>query len=124
MGPESYQASLQGQSEQGSICGLKRANPGSAGLDLHASSYIVLIHKMGPQTLSIGVFCLLKEGIFGLILHRSRSTMKGLQVFPGVIDQGYKGEIKIMSTATKGIITINAGQRVAVIPVVFTTLRT
>ena len=39
--------------------------------------------------------------------------MKEFQVFPGVIDQDYKGEIKIMATATKDIITINAGQEVA-----------
>ena len=39
--------------------------------------------------------------------------MKGLHVFPEVIDQDYKGETKIMATATKEIITINAGQRVA-----------
>ena len=39
--------------------------------------------------------------------------MKEFQVFPGVIDQDYKGEIKIMATATKDIITINAGQQVA-----------
>ena len=40
--------------------------------------------------------------------------MKELQVFPGVIDQDYKGEIKIMATVTKDIIAIN----------VFITLRT
>ena len=56
------------------------------------------------------VFVPFKEGVFGLILGRSSSTMKGLQVFLGVIDQDYKGEIKIMATATKDIITINAGQ--------------
>ena len=51
--------------------------------------------------------------------------MEGLQVFPGVIDQDYKGKIKIMATATKDIITINAGQQVAQLLLLpFTTLRT
>ena len=53
------------------------------------------------------------KGVLGFIIGRNSFTMKGLQVFLGVIDQEHKGEIKIMATATKDIITINAGQRVA-----------
>lgn len=67
---------------------------------------------MGPQAFSTGIFGPLK-GVFGLILGRSNSTMKGFQVFPRVIDQDYKGEIKNMATATKDLITINVGQWVA-----------
>lgn len=94
-GPKSYQATLRGQSEQEFICDLKRATPGSAGLDLYASSYIVLTPEMGPQALSTGIFGPLKEGVLGLILGRSSSAMKGLQVFPRVIDQDYKGKLKL-----------------------------
>ena len=39
--------------------------------------------------------------------------MKEFQVIAGVIDQEYKGEIKIMDTATKDRITIDAYQQVA-----------
>ena len=100
-----------GHSKQESIHGLKRAIPGSTRLDLCASSYTILTPEMGPQVLFPGVFGLLKEGGLGLILGISSSTMQGQQVFPGVIDHDYKGEMKIMATAHEDIVTIISGQQ-------------
>ena len=68
---------------------------------------------MGVQALPTGIFGPLPKDTFGLIVGRSLSTLKGLQVFPGVIDNDYTGEIKVMASSPKVINTINAGQRFA-----------
>lgn len=39
--------------------------------------------------------------------------MKGLQVFPGIIDSDYEGEIKVMAAAPRTIVTIKSGDKVA-----------
>ncbi|MCC0686456.1 hypothetical protein KGF39_19450, partial [Clostridioides sp. ZZV14-6345] len=38
----------------------------------------------------------LQSGYFGLLMGRSSSALKGLNIIPGVIDADYPGEIKIM----------------------------
>ena len=98
---------------QQSVHSLYRATPGSTGLDLSSTTYTVLTPDMGPQSLSTGVYGPLPEGTLGLILGRSSSTMEGLQVFPGVIDNDYTGEIKIMAKALHNIVTIPAEKRIA-----------
>lgn len=40
-------------------------------------------------------------------------TMQGLVVSPGVIDQDYTGEIKVMAHAPNNVVTIDKGQRFA-----------
>lgn len=66
---------------------------------------------MGPQGLPTGIFGPLPTGIFGLLLGRSSITMKGLQVFPGVINTDFTGEIKIMTQANN--VTLPPGQCIA-----------
>lgn len=66
-----------GQGKQ-SVLDLARATPGSAGLDLCATSYTVLTPEMGPQALPAGVFGPLPIETVGLLLGRSSWTMKGL----------------------------------------------
>ena len=68
---------------------------------------------MGPQALGTGVYGPLPSNMFGLILGRSSVTMKGLQVFPGIVDSDYIGEIKIMAKAIDNIIIIPQGDRIA-----------
>lgn len=68
---------------------------------------------MGPQALSTGIYGPLPPNTFGLILGRSSITMKGLQVYPGVIDNDYTGEIKIMAKAVNNIVTVSQGNRIA-----------
>lgn len=68
---------------------------------------------MGPQTLSTGIYGPLPPNTFGLILGRSSTTIRGLQVFPGVIDNDYEGEIKIMAKAIDNIVTVPQGNRIA-----------
>ena len=68
---------------------------------------------MGVQTLPTGVFEHLPIEIWGLLLGRSSTIVKGLQIYPGVIDNDYEGEIKIMAASPHGVITIPANQRIA-----------
>lgn len=69
--------------------------------------------EMGRQLLPTGVKGPLPSGTWGLLLGRSSSTLKGLTVFPGVIDQDYTGEIKIMAATMEKIIDLPKGTRVA-----------
>ena len=47
----------------------------------------------------------------GLLLGRSSSALKGLMIHPGVIDSDYEGQVKIMCSATRGIVAISPGDR-------------
>nr|XP_015107999.1 endogenous retrovirus group K member 7 Pro protein-like [Vicugna pacos] len=103
----------QSVSSRPSISDLYRATPGSAGLDLCATTYTVLTPEMGMQALPTGIFGPLPPGSVGLLLGRSSTTMKGLLVAPGVIDSDFEGEIKVMAHSPRMITAIPAGQRIA-----------
>jgi dUTPase len=49
----------------------------------------------------------------GLILERSSMTLQGLQIHPGVIDQDYTGEIKILTQAPQTFVAIAPTNRIA-----------
>ena len=68
---------------------------------------------MGVQTLPTGVFGPLPAGTWGLLLGRSSTIVKGLQIYPCVIDNDYEGEIKIVAASPHGVITVPANQRIA-----------
>lgn len=68
---------------------------------------------MGMQALPTGVFGPLPPKTVGLLLGRSGTTMKGIQVSPGVIDEDFTGEIKIMVHSPLTISNIPAGMRIA-----------
>lgn len=108
-----YWGTANSKQSRKSIQDLFRATPGSAGLDLSSSAYTVLTPEMGMQALPTGVHGPLPKGTMGLLLGRSSTTMKGLLVSPGVIDNDYEGEIKIMAHSQKGITVIEKGQRIA-----------
>lgn len=79
---------------------------------------------MGVQALLTGVFGPLPKETFGLIVGRSSNTMDGLLVYPGVIDNDYTGEIKVMVSSPKNINTVPSGQRFAqllLLPLISTT---
>ena len=65
---------------------------------------------MGVQTLPTGVFGPLPAETCGFLLGRSSSIVKGLQIYPGVIDNNYEEEIKIMAASPHGVITLPANQ--------------
>ncbi|KAK1342229.1 hypothetical protein QTO34_016988 [Cnephaeus nilssonii] len=95
------------------ISSLCRATPGSAGLDLCSASDTILIPDQGIQLISTEAFRPLPPETFGLILGRGSSSLAGLQVTPGVIDNDYTGQITILASAPSGPISISKGQRIA-----------
>lgn len=68
---------------------------------------------MGVQTLPTGVFGPLPVETCGFLLGRSSSIIKGLQIYPDVINNDYEGEIKIIAASPHGVITVPANQRIA-----------
>lgn len=73
---------------------------------------VELTPEMGVVKLPTGVFGPLPPHTVGLLIGRSSSILKGLQVHLGVIDSDYKGEIQIMAQAHKPI-SLKEGQRIA-----------
>jgi hypothetical protein len=68
---------------------------------------------MGVQTLSTEVFGPLPAETCGFFLGQSGSIVKGLQIYPGAIDNDYEGEIKITAASPHGVITVPTYQRIA-----------
>jgi dUTPase len=75
------------------------ATPGSTGLDLSPTSQYVLMPNSGVQVIPTGVYGPWPQSTEGLILQRSSVTIRGLQVYLGVIDEDYAGEIMKMAWA-------------------------
>jgi len=74
----------------------KYANEHDAGMDLYASESLIL--QPGKRKLvSTGIAMAIPQGYVGLMWDKSGIAMKyGLKTMAGVIDAGYRGEIKIL----------------------------
>lgn len=94
-----------------------RAHDDDAGLDLCALDGFTL--KPGERALiSTGLAIALPAGTVGLVVPRSGLAAKhGLTVVnaPGIIDAGYRGEIRVILLNTDGndAIEVAAGERIA-----------
>lgn len=93
------------------------ANPGDAGLDLY-SAVDVIIDPMRRVMIPTGVAIALPEGYAGFVQPRSGlAAKKGLSIVntPGLVDSGYRGELKVIAINTDADepITIARGERVA-----------
>ena len=94
-----------------------RAYPGDAGLDLYALEGAVL----GPgerAQIRTGVAVEISEGEAGLVLPRSGLAARhgiALVNAPGLIDSGYRGEIRVLllNTDRSASFELAAGDRVA-----------
>jgi dUTP pyrophosphatase len=94
-----------------------RAYPGDAGLDLHAVDGAVLAPG---ERMSVGTGLALEipEGQAGLVLPRSGLAARhGITLVntPGLIDAGYRGEIRILllNTDPRETFEVSAGDRIA-----------
>ncbi|MEJ1281163.1 hypothetical protein NN561_012112 [Cricetulus griseus] len=92
---------------------LYRATPGSAGLDLCATTDSILNPEDGVQILSTGISGPPHPDTCFLILGRASPTLQGLTIYPSIIDNDYSGEIKILASSRSGPISITSGQRIA-----------
>lgn len=94
-----------------------RAHPGDAGLDLHS----VESARIGPgQRVSIGtgIAVAIPEGLAGLVLPRSGNALNhgiALVNSPGLIDSGYRGEVRVLllNTDRETEFRVEPGDRVA-----------
>ncbi len=71
-----------------------RAHPGDAGMDLYCLEDGVLEPGQG-KLLKTGISMAIQEGYVGLICDRSSMGKKGIKVFGGVVDAGYRGEVMV-----------------------------
>ena len=87
-----------------------KANESDAGFDLYASHGAIL-EKHTHKLIKTGIAMQIPKGYVGLIWPRSGMAYKyGIDVFAGVIDSGYRGEI--MMKFTRGINHYCVGDRI------------
>ena len=94
-----------------------RAYPGDAGLDLYAFEEAVL--APGERaSIGTGIAVEIPDGQAGLVLPRSGLAAKhgiALVNAPGLIDAGYRGEIRVLllNTDRREPFTVRHGERIA-----------
>lgn len=91
-----------------------KANSTDAGYDLYALGGDIL-HKHTHKLIRTGISMSIPKGYVGLIWPRSGLAYKhGLDVFAGVIDSGYRGDIGVVLYNSQfGDYNIEAGDRIA-----------
>lgn len=91
-----------------------QSHDSDAGWDLY-STHPVIIKSGHRSTISTGLSLEIPPSFVGLIWPRSGlSVRKGIDVLAGVIDYGYRGEIKVCLLNTSSIsVGIESGDRVA-----------
>lgn len=85
---------------------------GAAGLDVYASADAV-IPPGGRALIPTGVHIELPKGTFGHLLPRSGLAVKGIHVGAGVIDEDYRGEVKVLLFNHGAEFTVRRGDRIA-----------
>ena len=76
---------------------LKPAKQGDAGIDIYASK-IVAIRPFETALIPTGLYMEIPKGYYGRLVGRSSLHKEGLHVNEGIIDSGYRGEIKVSMT--------------------------
>ncbi len=86
---------------------------GDAGLDLFSCLDLVLAPgEIRP--VPTGIKVAIPEGFVGLVWDKSGISLKGVHRFAGVIDAGYRGEIRVvMANLGKEPFVITAGMKIA-----------
>jgi dUTP pyrophosphatase len=94
-----------------------RAYPGDAGFDLHAAESVALAPG-ARASIGTGIAVQIPEGHAGLVLPRSGLAARhGITVVnaPGLIDAGYRGEIRVLllNTDAQATFEVSPGDRIA-----------
>ena len=88
-------------------------HPGDAGMDLFAAEEVTL----GPgevKPVPTGIKMAIPEGYVGLIWDKSGLSLQGVHRLAGVVDAGYRGEVKVvMANLGKVPYVFKQGQKVA-----------
>jgi dUTP pyrophosphatase len=86
---------------------------GDAGLDLFSSVDFVL-EKGQVQPIPTGIQVAIPDGYVGLIWDKSGVSLRGVHRLAGVIDSGYRGEIKVvMINLGDASFIIESGMKIA-----------
>jgi dUTP pyrophosphatase len=72
-----------------------RAHAGDAGYDLYANDYYS-ITPYSQALVATGIKMAIPDGHVGLIWDKSGLAAEGIKTMGGVIDSGYRGEIKVV----------------------------
>ena len=73
-----------------------RANTSDAGYDLFSTDYVTL-EPFQRRLISTGINVEIPESFYGRVAPRSGlACKKGIDVMAGVIDSGYRGEVKVL----------------------------
>jgi len=94
------------------------AHPGDAGVDLHAREDALLRAGGGRVLVPTGIAVAIPVGYMGLVVPRSGLALKhGISLVntPGIIDSGYRGELKVVmvNTDPSDDYRVTRGDRVA-----------
>jgi len=90
-----------------------RAHAGDAGLDLYANEYCS-IAPYQQALVGTGIKMIIPYGYAGLIWDKSGLATQGITTLGGLIDTGYRGEIKvIVKNLSEDIFNIVPGQKIA-----------
>lgn len=91
-----------------------RSNPGDAGYDLYADTQVD-IHPHELAMIPTGIAISIPPDCYGRVAPRSGLAWKHqLDVFAGVVDSSYRGEIKVLlKNYSAHTVTLNKGDRVA-----------
>ena len=91
-----------------------KINPSDAGWDIYAAEDAI-IDPSKSQLISTDMAMAIPEGYVGLIWDRSGMAAKrGIHRFAGVIDSGYRGEVKVcLWNSSNEHCIINKGDRIA-----------
>lgn len=93
-----------------------RAHGTDAGLDLYVpEGQGCLVRPGAVYTIDLGVRVAIPDGYYGQLTLRSSAGKKGLTIpnGVGVIDSGYRGNVKLLVTALTEPVFIAAGERTA-----------
>jgi dUTP pyrophosphatase len=91
---------------------------GDLAADLYSVEEVTLTNS-DIKTISIGIALEFPAGYGGMIADRSGLAMKGLTTFAGVIDPGYKGELKVVAAYFGSTpLQIKVGDRIAQLRIV------
>jgi dUTP pyrophosphatase len=102
-----------------------RKTPGSAGHDLCCVDTVILTPR-SSALVATGVCIGLPPNTYGQIAPRSGLSVKGLDIGAGIIDEDYRGEIKVLLRNTsESEVVLQQGDRIAqllVLPIVYPTV--
>lgn len=103
-----------------------RAHTTDAGLDLYTpEGQTCLVRRGAVYTIDLGIRVAIPDGYYGQLTLRSSAGKKGLTIPNGVgiIDSGYRGNLKVLVTALTEPVLVAAGERICqlvILPLPFT----